>query len=296
MSSENLTLNERWLVPAGSGYWAMLDAVGLPRGRARHEALAYQFEPWLPVPLESVVPRFLTLDGDAVLAVALPRASLLDLLDKGVHSVAIEGSPDFLSPEITAGAIARLRALEFLTGDLTPEPLRRVRRRSAGFLGGGIALALLLLCAGLLRRAEADRTGARQERDRADAIYRAALGRSAEGAILPLPLLLDAELRKRDQQLGSMNGAGAGTVFEADTALSQLLAGWPADEAGLHVESLVAASGALTVRGTAPTTEQVSRLVEQLGRLPRAHIEEPSVRAETRGAAFTLRITLGGVP
>lgn len=286
MSSAPIERHVRW--PPERFYWAVLDASILPKpGRIRPQQLGFLLEPLVPQPLEELHAIFEALPDRRYLACALDRARLEAGLGPSVESLTPSALPPFVRDGIEA------ERLNLLTGPFTPEVVRRVeRRRVHAAVLVGLAL-VLSISAGLDRRASAAgraeaRAGAREER-----LYREILGPSAAGAALPLPLLLESELRS----LRQTRAAGVDVSAPADAArvLGELLGAWP-KSLPVETDSIRVTPESIHVQGSLPTSGQAQELATAVSVLEGWVLRHPTIRAQASSVRATIQLTREEAP
>ncbi len=300
-------------LPADALYWAVLAPIpGLARGRrargsaARTEALRYAFEPWLPVALDEVEARFVTLGDGRTLACGIESRRLDEAIGGAdPASVVPAALPECVRREIGSAQVD-LSALEFRSGAFVSP---RARRRAAALQAAAVCslcVSLLTLAAGMQQGAARDRRDAAAARDAASRLAVSALGLdTAAAARGPAPeLRLAAEVRALQRtrvKSGLASGSpsrgeveGAGGDRTAD--LLALLGGWP-ESIPVRVESIVLDRDSLALRGVVRDAGDFERLTLGLGESLRAWSPQAKSAAKAReGYSFALTLQRSSPP
>jgi len=213
--------------PAERFYWSVLAAPGVPVKVLRPPpaiaaALDLLLANDLPLPLDEVHAVYRRLDERRVLACAAPVASLR-ALPPGTLSLSPESWPEAIASE--CGGLPPT-AINLLAGVFEPTPFRRARAMRALWVSGGVILVGALAAIGLERRASAWARDSAAAHDASRQAMLAALPEEPPTSSV-LPMRLKAEL----DQLRRTRRPTRGDELPRDgvVALSNLLAGWPAD-------------------------------------------------------------------
>lgn len=240
-------MHTRW--PPDRFYWGVLDISPLERSHRRSaQRLSFLFEPLLPIPLDSVHAVFVRVDNDRVLACA----ATFELLEEGVDPEVLTLTPTALPAHLVELSVDPSR-LNLLIGRYTPRPIRRERQQLVHRAIGAIIVLLVLVSAGLYRRALHLEQAHTAIAMRTDAVYTDILGPSAHTRAQPPSLQLTAELR-RLQRTRQATALPVVDSFDLARELEQLFSRWPNDT-HLVTDLIALSPEALTIRASLPSEE-----------------------------------------
>ncbi|MDP1661043.1 MAG: hypothetical protein Q8L55_03930 [Phycisphaerales bacterium] len=238
-------------IPTDQVYWAVLTlehagAAARPGSApACDNALLDElFAEFMPVALESVKPAYITIDRTRVLAAAVSRERLAALVAPGDIVAVPEAPPSALAGDGDAAAL--VHRLNFLWGDLEPQPVTIAKRRAAGAAAAAILLLTVAAVIGVERRAASLRASAAEHR---------ALAQSSLKGLFPSAATPEAARTLLDQDLGRLTRTRAARPAlqrDAADAVASLLTAWPRGAAPseapkLRTESLTATPESLTL-------------------------------------------------
>lgn len=249
-------------VPADACAWAVLSPPD--RMARRRSALLFEFERWLPRPIECYCCSFHTLSDGRIVACGHDRESVAALADD-YDSVIPDTIPDFLADE---GLLTD--QFELATHDATPSRVRAAVRSVVGLAVVVSILTSVALTTGMVRRSALLEAETQLLADAVDDTYRKALPSEVSGS-QPRSVLVRGLLREARQ----LNRADNHEHTDAALAGSELLSVWD--------ESLGARVHRLSIRrGTASLDVSLSadpqRLLAALELLPDWAIGSPTVR------------------
>lgn len=279
--------------PAERFYWAVLDgsAVTGINAAKRRERLGYLFESVLPgVEIEDVHAVYRAIPNQRYVACGMTRTELGDSVPPHAITLTPETMPSFIDD------IGDVDPSEFnlLTGDLLPQPLRKLQRRAMLTTITALTLIALLLVVGLERRRIdfADRTAVVDEQR--TAVYDDVLGpRAITTSALPAEQILIAELRslrqtRRAGKSDSGNQAAGPAMADCSQVLAGLLALWPAD-IPTQTDSITVTATVITARADVESMTDAQRLADALGSLDGWQLQQPQTQAGATSVNVTLR-------
>lgn len=238
-------------IPSDQVYWAVLNVeqpgASTQPGKAPScdaAVLNELFAEYVPVEFESVKPVYTTIDRTRVLAAAVSRERLTALIAPGDIVAIPETPPPALVSELDAALLAG--RLNFLWGDLEPQPVRQAKRRAAVAAAAAILLLTVAALIGVERRTSSLRASAAQHR---------ALAQSSLKGLFPSAATPEAARTQLDQDLGRLTRTRAARPApqrDAADAVASLLSAWPRGTAPseaprIRTESLTATPESLTL-------------------------------------------------
>lgn len=251
-------------------YWAVLEPPPRSGPRITTESLRYAFEPFVPAPIDTIECRFVRPDVSGVageglrpiIACGVDRASLQNT-PVGETTIGPGAIPGFVIDRL--GAIDERALLAAFTFPCKAPNAGRLITR-ARLAAAALVLAAGLICAGLLRRAEAHRDAAQASRSALAALVAETLGpaRGAE-ASLPPAVRLQAESRRlartrtSDDSGGPRDASMPARPPDIAGDYIALLAAWPA-EFPTRVEQIDLRADTLTIRGGVRDAADFERL------------------------------------
>ncbi len=259
-------------------YWALLDPVPLGKKTIRLEERGFLFESELPVAIEEVQCAYAPLNDGRVLACGIER----ERLDNETKALSLtpEALPEWLSEDVRVQV--EPASLELLHGEFEPRACRRARRMFALTVAASVAVAALILTAGVLGRARALDHATALADARREELVRAALAGSPKRPGLPDDLRLLSELR----ELRGTRSTGAPRVDDVSPVLAATLAAWP-DGVAAQVDSMSVSKAKITLRGQAITPTDLQSIVDGLEQIPGWRAAQPVFRTAKDGLAFT---------
>jgi hypothetical protein len=275
-------------LPASRFYWGTVDASALPRGVGRDdERLGFLLEPLLPQPLDELKVVFQPLGERRFLACAMPRDRLHEEGGADALTLSPQDIPDFVGGGVDPAS------LNLLVGELTPEPVRRLRRRHALLLAALSVASALLIGIGFEARASQLVNLEAQRDDEAERIVELVVPSGGSPSALPPSLRLEAELRVLERTRRSPAGSGVQVDSVAD--LSGLLSAWP-EGLGIETESIHVNADSMIVQGVVPESDHAQQLATAMEALAGWRARPPTIRSSGSSLRATLHLDREDAP
>lgn len=273
------------IIPGDQVYWAVL-AVEQTAAAAKaggtpscdSAVLDELFAEFVPVPFEGVKAVYATIDRQRVLAAAVSRERLTELVGAETIIVTPDSVPSALAADDHIASLAC--RLNFLWGDLEPRPVTSAKWRATAFAAAAIVLLGAVAVIGVERRASSMRAAASTHRASMLATLKDLYPRSASAEAGRATLDLDLG------RLTRTRAARASVQRDAADAVESLLSVWPraaaaADAPKLRTESLAATLESLTLAVALEDRGGVAALSDSLRTMPGWRLFQPQFTATT---------------
>lgn len=267
-------------LPCEQFYWAVLKpSPSMRMRRSDRQALSYQFEESLPVPLERVHAAYQKLPDGRVLACAM-HTDRLSSLAGAVLSLGPGGIPGHL------GVLIEPRSINLLSGEFEPKQLGQARRRTAALTALALAALTTILAVGLERRAAAHRDHHREIMLRSNALMESVVGPTGSDS-QPAFVRFSSELRSLRQSNASVRvqqPRDVAALFAKVLAMARVCEIYEP-----RVESLMAADDSLHLTATLPTSESAQQWIASASSIDDWALEQPQVSAAGGSVRVALR-------
>ncbi len=245
----------RTTIPRDKCYWALLKGTGASglRGSKRREALLYELERYIPVPIESVTASFIACE-DGIIACAAPIATIDQLRLTNESAI-----PDALPVGLASESLDRasFELLQGPTKSRRQEQLERFRLLGIASLATAASAALTI---GLASRTGQISTRTDQINDQIKTAYGHALDLSAPSAQPPHVRLVSAV---REAEANAASTPADTERADALPVLLHILSQWPESDS-LELNRLTIGENEVTLDLSLDTEADAPSVLEAL--------------------------------
>lgn len=276
----------RTSIPSDQCYWALLKGAGASglRGSRRREALLYELERYIPVPVESVAVSFADCQ-DGIVACAAPMQVIQEFRLTSESVI-----PDTLPAGLNSGTLDR-EAFELLRGTTKPKRQERFERLRLICIASLAILASAALTIGFVIRTGQVSTQTAQLKDQIENAYEYALDLSAPST-QPSHVRLVSAVREAEANAASLP---AETQQEdALPLLLHILSQWPESDS-LELNRLTIGNTEATLDLSLDTSTDASDVLETLGAPDGWLSRSPRIRQQRDGQSVLITFVPGSL-
>ena len=266
-------------IPSDQCYWALLKGTGAGglRGSRKREALLYELERYIPVPIESVAVSFVPCQ-DRIIACAAPLRVIEEFRLTSDSVI-----PDALPKGLDAGTLNRT-SFELLSGPTKPKRQERFERLRLICIASLAILASAALTKGFVVRTGQVSTQTAQLKDQIENAYGYAIDLSAPSTQPPHVRLVSAV---RDAEANAASAPAETRLEDALPLLLHILSHWPESDS-LGLNRLTIGNTEATLDLSLDTSTDASDVLEALGAPDGWLSRSPRIRQQRDGQSVLI--------
>ncbi len=278
---------------ASEFYWAVLMLPARREGgySAGNCVLENLLDTELPVPVERVQAAFVDVGNGRMLACAIDREMLSDLVEDDPSAVVPAGLPPWLQHDREAARV-ELHGLNVLRGDFEPRFVRATKRRRRQRVCAIAALVVLVAMAGMERRRAAALRWVRVADQRVTSL---ADELTPKASALPPHLRLGAEARRA--AAASEEARESPHPVSAWPMMRSMLQAWPTNGEG-WLDSARGDGSSIALTIGAVDAGGLGGLVQEIAEKSHLRADQPAITAGAHGARAVVSLrpsqTAGG--
>lgn len=268
------------LIPPDDCSWAILPA-SADRSRKREE-LGFEFERFLPHPIEHYAVDFVRQGDGSYVALAVERGTVEQV--RGTHdAVQPDTVPDFAESDVSPARF------ELARGPLSPTRVQRLQRLTVATAALLVVASSILITLGLMARTRQLVDEASTLRTLADDTYGTVIPADAPTG-QPRSIVVQGLLRQSRQ---ASNSAADLAMPDVRADVAATLSSWPASDARLRQLSIDRDTATIEVLLGADV--DASPILEAFGAVPGWQPSAPAVRRTGSDQRVTIRLTRASV-